>query len=1847
MKRFTALLLSICILVGTAPLSTAAGSSSVAPASSDYVANEVILVQDTSVQAEEALPLESAVPIDTEALFAEEGVRTLKGTVAYGTDIEALCEALRARPDIISADPNYLQHIDSIQIPAEAARSGSDYNAFNWYRDNLELTQAWQSGDTLGADDITVAVLDTGVNIHHKEFAGAISEDDCYNAVDGSDNVTDSNGHGSNVAGIIAMRANDFGYVGIAPQVNIMPIKIAIGATMSDEAILNGINFAVENGADILNMSFGGTTLSSTMGLAYQRAARKAVLIAAAGNAMEDVEVAPQYPAACNGVLGVMSYGDYSNEARSHYTIDNGQLSSFSNYDKSGKYYQIAAPGVEIAGPSNVSDTGFTFKSGTSQACPIVAATAALYLSLHRQATPYQVKHALIAGSQKIVTGYTDDTPYKALDMTAVLAREECTDPVVPVSSDALRIFNACFNEQLTALHQSDLEDVTILSHTLFPEIDECVEAIAELYTVQVIELDGMSLQAEDVDWLQSAVFPDLYRLDLSRNAIGHLPFAANTAPNLRELYADNCELSSTDTLAYLPALKSLSLSGNNFVTSYQFEKLNALEELALDGCRLQDVRAFADFKELTYLDVSDNYITDISPLAYFGGTYLNIQSNPLSFGTRQDYYINCIDSFMKENVATIDQIRFYHADCNGSDKAYSKAQTLAFPTATYPRSAESAVLSAAVSPAQANVNSFARFLSESEKVQLNALTGSMTWNAADFPASEDIPVNCCPVAGFPETAGTVRIAAPEILAFTYENGSYTLLANAATEAVEIGGVRYTTRHLYGEDWLFTIPASLPYADTLRATAFDSCGAGNTVRIGTTPAEPAAKAKILSAVSDKAEYFTGETATIEVVTDSAANFLKVYDCNHATASVLSGYTAANNTRTFTLRVPLSAAGSYRYKCYASATEDFGIGASTVHFRVTQQAQSLKLTCESDSALYLSEGNTTLQLEPAFCPQSSRGEAVTYRSLDTAVATVDESGEVTARGYGETAIVATSASGLSAAFPVVVSVPRMSEPDITEGYVGAANYIEFYTRGAGDFALLNADGSPCTVPYEYEKNRSNISGYDTYWVIALYPTTAEPLNLKLYAVDDNGITAATNFHLLTLQPIAPVQDFSFPQSEYRFARTGGAVKIALTVTPADSTEYFNWSISTNTVATMKAYRNYCVLTPKKTGTVTLTASAMIDGRERAKSVTVRFTEGKIYEATTDVSAIDLYEEFPVTVTTDKTVSFVDVTDSNGLSLEFSDYTYYEDRGDYRYWTLPCFLRRDATSITVSGGDNIGNLGSTVEIPLTATMPQTDFAANPAVVTGVAGQVANFHLIKLPSRANIPFEQYTVTVEDESIATYNIGNVYLYKEGETTLHCQYGEESKEVRLIVSAPIESIEPSETALTLTEGESYPITATVTPASSEKITYTSSDESVATVSDSGVITAQGVGAATITLSAQNGVSAKVTVKVKSEDVITALSFDKTAYELEIPQSLDYTLAADADITNHITFESSNTKLLSVSADGTFTALKEGTVTITATADSGVSTTATVHITAHRQLALSRPEIETTIRSTIYVSTMLTPATADLDGYWYSDDPSVAVVNQSGTVYSKTPGSCRIYYISTRGEIVTCLVKVNDIALSRITPETDITLAVNENHIIEYTKYLAYSAESPQFVSEDESIAAVDQNGIIYGISAGTTTVIATIKSGKTYPISVTVTAPELTLRGTSLQAATLESENILGTKAQYAVEGDFAITPFTGGSYTFTLTALHHTSLTITDAQLFTSADLGELALPNGDANADGVIDFADITLLLATANYGKSVDASRRGMDIDDNGVINVNDLNVILLADNYGNQDKEIVY
>lgn len=235
-----------------------------------------------------------------------------------------------------------------------------EYWNMQWAPRKIQADWAWNT--TVGNSSVLVAVIDTGIDWDHPDLYSNYVQLG-YDWVNNDTDPMDDNGHGTHCAGIIAATINNsIGIAGLA-QVHIMAEKVlnSYGWGYFDW-VASGIIHAADQGADIISMSLGGYYQSELVHEAVQYAySRGVLLIAAAGNDATDMKT---YPAAYDEVIAVAA------------TDSDDNVAWWSNF---GDWIELAAPGVNIY--STVWDNGYTYKSGTSMACPHVAGVAALIFS--------------------------------------------------------------------------------------------------------------------------------------------------------------------------------------------------------------------------------------------------------------------------------------------------------------------------------------------------------------------------------------------------------------------------------------------------------------------------------------------------------------------------------------------------------------------------------------------------------------------------------------------------------------------------------------------------------------------------------------------------------------------------------------------------------------------------------------------------------------------------------------------------------------------------------------------------------------------------------------------------------------------------------------------------------------------------------------------------------------------------------------------------------------------------------------------------------------------------------------------------------------------------------------------------------------------------------------------------------------------------------------------------------------------------------------------------------------------------------------------------------------------------
>ncbi len=347
-------------------------------------------------------------------------------TVQEGESVEEALETFHADPSVRVAEPNIIRRIaltpNDTDLIEQWHLVDPDYG--------IDLDLAWDV--TTGSADVVVAVVDTGVDLDHEDLAANIwvnADEVAGNGVDDDANgyIDDVNGydfvnsdgnptpapdglnndgyadtdtgvtHGTHVAGITAAVGNNgTGVSGVAWTASIMAVRaLDDEGSGTDAAISEGIHYAVDNGAQIINMSLGAYGSTTVLEEAVDYAVDNGVLvISAAGNDGEDINASPFYPTCYDGVIGVAA------------TSATGDAASFSNYGTN--CVDVSAPGTSIYSTLYSDDPTYDFtedygyQSGTSMATPVVSGVAALVLSTNLSLTMNQLSGILVSTAEDI-----------------------------------------------------------------------------------------------------------------------------------------------------------------------------------------------------------------------------------------------------------------------------------------------------------------------------------------------------------------------------------------------------------------------------------------------------------------------------------------------------------------------------------------------------------------------------------------------------------------------------------------------------------------------------------------------------------------------------------------------------------------------------------------------------------------------------------------------------------------------------------------------------------------------------------------------------------------------------------------------------------------------------------------------------------------------------------------------------------------------------------------------------------------------------------------------------------------------------------------------------------------------------------------------------------------------------------------------------------------------------------------------------------------------------------------------------------------------------------------------------
>ncbi|MGI6152377.1 MAG: DUF4214 domain-containing protein [Christensenellaceae bacterium] len=357
--------------------------------------------------------------------------------------VEEAVALFEQSPEVAYAEPNYLyesmetaadyaDYYDTMAVPNDPNyKPEQGTNNPLWHFNKIGIPAAWDFVAAKSGNRIKVAVLDTGIDqthedLAHQKFGGNINYDLWKDtaSTNNSATPTDIGTHGTHVAGIIGATANNStGIAGVASGpannvISIIPVKVFYStrdATTPD--IINGINYAVQQGAKVINMSFGGYNNSASLKNAIDAAtANGAVCVAASGNSGQPNSL---YPAAFDNCISVIS----TQKDAAFGSISRSRISTGGEFNSNyGSNTDISAPGSTIYSTLPTTNA-YGLKHGTSMAAPIVAGVAAMMLYINPALSPSDVKSIICSTATDLYTaGYDDQTAWGNINAQAAVS---------------------------------------------------------------------------------------------------------------------------------------------------------------------------------------------------------------------------------------------------------------------------------------------------------------------------------------------------------------------------------------------------------------------------------------------------------------------------------------------------------------------------------------------------------------------------------------------------------------------------------------------------------------------------------------------------------------------------------------------------------------------------------------------------------------------------------------------------------------------------------------------------------------------------------------------------------------------------------------------------------------------------------------------------------------------------------------------------------------------------------------------------------------------------------------------------------------------------------------------------------------------------------------------------------------------------------------------------------------------------------------------------------------------------------------------------------------------------------
>ena len=852
----------------------------------------------------------------------------------------------------------------------------------------------------------------------------------------------------------------------------------------------------------------------------------------------------------------------------------------------------------------------------------------------------------------------------------------------------------------------------------------------------------------------------------------------------------------------------------------------------------------------------------------------------------------------------------------------------------------------------------------------------------------------------------------------------------------------------------------------------------------------------------------------------------------------------------------------------------GNAQATCKVTVTQPPTGVTVT---SPATYVRIGKI-IALKATVTPSTATNQKVTWSSSDTKRATVNADGVVTGISQGYVTITAKTVSGGytgSCKILVVKSVTgiKLDKTSITINEGKSATITP---------TISPSDATVKTVKWSSDNN--DVATVDSAGKITAKSQGHATITAK---TTDGSFTATSS--VLVIKPVTSVT----LNKTSAYLNLGASMSLVAKILPADATiQSVTWTSSNPSVATVTSAglvkglkKGTATITCKtnnggKTATCTISVVKRVTGISLDKSDEILYL-GKTLKLTSTVYPVDASVK---TVTYYSSNSSVATVSSSGvvtpLNLGTVNITAVTNDGSYKA-TCKVTVKKAPESLVLGASTGTVNVGQTKTLR---------YAVYP---TDATNRTATF------------------VSSNTSVATVDgAGKITGISRGTATITVTTENGIKAVcKITVNQPVTGIEIDPTAEVYT-GEKVTPYVSIIPknANNQAITWKSSDSSIAKVSSTGEVTGIKAGQVTITASSQENANFTASCTVTVKQHVTSVSFDEKEVYINKGAEADlaYTVYPSDATDKGVSFESSDTSVVTVTNEGHITARLGGQAVITVISDDGqLKGTCYVNVVEPASgVSLNYSEKEVFVTETLQLVATVSPSDAFNKLVRWSSDSAIASVDSDGLVTALKSGTAVITATTVDGGYeATCKLTLLQRATSIVTdkPEVKInrgtTCQLNAQVLPEdcYNKAIRWE-------SADESIATVTEDGFVEGIAPGVVTLTCTsLESG----LSVTV---ELTVHEPVTSFSIVEAEEELYTHLTKKLTTE--ILPLNASDKSVTWESSDESVATVSEDGTVTAVGKGEVTI-TATSNDSGISDNCEFTVYIGVETITTEKDA------------------------------------